>query len=183
MSIKNPKHLMLLAAVALLTLAACKKEEIKKDEDKIVNEEEPGIFRAVITGSPTGKDSISITGTPHARAHYKQGTLSIVASASGLEFRQGEQSARLFISPAVYNGPGTYVFDGSGESGGFYAEDDKTHTFDAYKTYGSGSVTIISKTDKRVTGSFEFTAENSSKTTSITLSSGTFDVPVIEDKD
>lgn len=62
---------------------------------------------------------------------------------------------------------------------------DDTHTFyvgygASYAGHGSGSITIDSRTEERLTGSFDFTAENKNKTSSVTMT-GTFDLPLLPD--
>lgn len=148
-----------------------------------------GLLDAQITGSPTGKAAMLIEEVPATYAEYKDTPsgerISVHGNIPGTSdgFQKGDQSLRIFLMP--YTGTGTYTFEGDQNIGGAYAEQDATHSFYAeygkgYTDHGSGSITIAARDEKRISGSFSFTAENDAKTASVTVT-GTFDLPLLPD--
>lgn len=150
-----------------------------------------GLLDAQIVGSPTGKATMKISTVPAAYAERRDTANgerisvhgNIPATSEG--FQKGEQSLRIYLQP--FDGPRTYTLDADANVGAAYAEADATHTFyaeygESYANYGSGTITIDARTEARLSGSFAFTAEDQSKTASVTVT-GTFDLPLLTDSD
>ena len=72
------------------------------------------------------------------------------------------------------NGTGTFTVGSGSEVNAVYS--DGTNIWSAYHTQGSGSVTITSHSGNRVKGTFSFTMLDISRTNSINVTQGTFDV-------
>jgi len=147
--------------------------------------DDEGVLEASITGSPNGHTTLSVTTVPEAFAKFRETAtgerLSVHANADeGLTdvFGQGSQSLRIYFP---YDGVRTYTL--GSEGGAAYAEDDQTHVFYAQydkPEHGSGTITITSRTDDRLVGSFALIGENDAKTASVEIN-GTFDLPLIAD--
>jgi hypothetical protein len=137
--------------------------------------------------SPTGPGAATISATiageawsataPHASAQHN-------VAQSGLTIFATDPTAMygLAITLQQIDGPGTYTLHDEfplrfavvtlGAAPGWGT------TYD-----GSGSVTIATLSSTRVTGTFQFTAgpqPGSTQTTTLTVSNGSFDLPVIE---
>lgn len=145
-------------------------------------------FAATVQGSPSGATELRVDGAG-AYAEYRQTPagerLSVHANvpAGDGQFGKGEQSLRIFLQP--YGELGTYTFAGDANIGGAYAERDKTHVFYAqygadYAGHGSGSITVETRSESRLTGRFSFIAQDDAKATSVTVE-GTFDLPLVAD--
>jgi hypothetical protein len=178
----------------LLVLAGCDGGETTDTggtttDTTTATESQEGLLDAQITGSPTGKAAMLIEEVPATYAEYRDTAsgerISIHGNIPGTSegFQKGDQSLRIFLQP--YTGTGTYTFEGDQNVGGAYAEQDATHSFyaeygEGYTDHGSGSITIDARDEKRISGSFSFTAEDDAKTASVTVT-GTFDLPLLPD--
>jgi hypothetical protein len=147
------------------------------------------LFEATVDGSPGGHSGLSIPVFPGGYAERRDTPngerISVHANVPGTspDFMVGEQSLRIYLEP--FDGPREYVFGEADGAGAAYAEQDDTFVFYAaygepYLEHGSGSITITSRTDARLAGSFSFVAEDDQQAASVTIE-GTFDLPLQAD--
>jgi len=160
--------MMVTLGLALLAGSGCSKD------DKAVNGSGGGTFIATI-------DGVSFKGDMGASApETNRGGAKLIIPGGIGKFRGNVTIVGLGLLDATTT---TYVLNGSNQwrSGGVTIED----TGDEYSTNNpgsSGSVTISSYTSDRITGTFEFVAYANNGLTSLVVTDGQFDVPIIRTK-
>lgn len=179
----------LLATTSLVALVACAPAtDGPSDGGSDAGEglaDDEGYLEASITGSPGGHATLSVDTFPEAFAKWRDTPtgerLSVHANADpGVTDRYGvgSQSLRIYF---IFDGEREYGFGPPDGAGGAYAELDDTHEFFAHygNELGAGTITITTRTDTRLAGTFTMTGESDDDRTVIL--DGEFDLPLVPD--